>query len=350
MSGDWLKVEIGTPDKPEVWAIAARLNIDADAVFGKLFRVWSWFDQQTNDGVAPKVSIPMLDRLVGVHGFCDAMVAANWMVVDGANIHLPGFDKHNGNTAKRRAETARRVAKHKASKDGNEKVTRNKLPRPIVSAVKQRDTSTCVYCGRREGEYGPTETAGDAIICIDHVIPLAYGGSDDVNNLVCACSVCNLFKSDRTPDECGLKWPTDAAGKRLGNKKRVTSALPKEDIDIKPSLSSAREEVTRVPDDYQPPKDIDARLFRAGRRDVDPRDPTLIALFITNHQGKGTCSDDWDALFLNWCLRERKGAKHETGRTENGRGARSPMSAVDRVRAANAGTGTVIDGKVVNAD
>lgn len=41
MAGDWIKFEIGTSDKPEVRAIAHDLNIDLDAVIGKLLRVWS---------------------------------------------------------------------------------------------------------------------------------------------------------------------------------------------------------------------------------------------------------------------------------------------------------------------
>ncbi len=40
MAGDWIKVQHVTPDKPEVWQIADRLDIDPDAVVGKLIRVW----------------------------------------------------------------------------------------------------------------------------------------------------------------------------------------------------------------------------------------------------------------------------------------------------------------------
>jgi hypothetical protein len=40
MAGDWIKIEISTPDKPEVAIIAECLKIDPDAVVGKLFRIW----------------------------------------------------------------------------------------------------------------------------------------------------------------------------------------------------------------------------------------------------------------------------------------------------------------------
>lgn len=131
MAGDWIKFELATPDKPEVWAIAASLSIDPDAVVGKLMRVWGWFDQQTENGNAPSVSKMLLDRLVGVNGFCKAVIDAGWMLDDGSTLTLPHFDRHNGKTAKNRALTAKRVNLYKAKTNavGNEKVTQAPLPK-----------------------------------------------------------------------------------------------------------------------------------------------------------------------------------------------------------------------------
>lgn len=115
MSGDWAKVELNTPDKPEIWAIANELGIDPDAAFGKVFRVWAWFDEHTEDGNAPSVTKMLLDRQVGVTGFCDSLLHVGWMVENEGIVTLPNFDKHNGNTAKKRANTNARVAKHRAT-------------------------------------------------------------------------------------------------------------------------------------------------------------------------------------------------------------------------------------------
>ena len=115
MSGDWIKIEAATPDKPEVWLIADLLNIDPDAAFGKLFRVWKWFDEHTEDGNAPSVTKQLLNRLVGVTDFCSAMLQADWLLEADGMIWLPNFEKHNGATAKKRANNAKRVAKHRAS-------------------------------------------------------------------------------------------------------------------------------------------------------------------------------------------------------------------------------------------
>jgi hypothetical protein len=115
MSGDWAKVELNTPDKPEIWLIANILGIDPDAAFGKVFRIWAWFDEHTEDGNAHSVTKQLLDRKVGVTGFCDSMLQAGWMVEKDDQITLFDFSKHNGATAKKRANTAKRVAQHRAN-------------------------------------------------------------------------------------------------------------------------------------------------------------------------------------------------------------------------------------------
>lgn len=57
--------------------------------------------------------------------------------------------------------------------------------------VLKRDNHTCRYCGG---------TAPDAILTVDHVTPVALGGSDDPSNLVAACRDCNYGKASSNPD------------------------------------------------------------------------------------------------------------------------------------------------------
>jgi hypothetical protein len=135
MAGDWMKVEKVTPDKPEIEAIAGILDIDPDAVFGKCFRIWKWFDDHTTDGNAPSVTKNAIDRRAGVAGFADAMEKAGWLVTNGEGVSLPRFERHNGETAKARALTSKRVAAHKgkgnakANAEVTQEVTRDALPR-----------------------------------------------------------------------------------------------------------------------------------------------------------------------------------------------------------------------------
>jgi hypothetical protein len=131
MAGDWLKIEAVTPDKPEVFEIATLCSITPDDAFGKLFRVWRWFDQQTENGNARNVTWAYLDHVVGVSGFAKAMHSVGWLnggEHGNAGVTLPNFDRHNGKTAKSRALTAKRVATHKERR-ANDEVTQAPLPR-----------------------------------------------------------------------------------------------------------------------------------------------------------------------------------------------------------------------------
>lgn len=65
--------------------------------------------------------------------------------------------------------------------------------RPLLSTqtrfeVLQRDGFRCRYCGN-----GPE----DVRLHVDHVHPKSKGGSDELDNLVTACSDCNVGKLDR---------------------------------------------------------------------------------------------------------------------------------------------------------
>lgn len=52
----------------------------------------------------------------------------------------------------------------------------------------KRGGFTCVYCGRR---------APDVVLHVDHVVPVSAGGLNSPDNLVVACSDCNLGKGAR---------------------------------------------------------------------------------------------------------------------------------------------------------
>jgi len=60
-----------------------------------------------------------------------------------------------------------------------------------------RDRFACQYCG----DEFPAQD-----LTFDHVIPRSRGGRTTWENVVTACSCCNLKKGSRLPRECGM-WP-----------------------------------------------------------------------------------------------------------------------------------------------
>lgn len=58
--------------------------------------------------------------------------------------------------------------------------------------IYKRDGYQCVYC------------QSNKFLTIDHVMPKSRGGSNDWTNLVTCCNKCNVYKSNRTPEEAGM--------------------------------------------------------------------------------------------------------------------------------------------------
>lgn len=140
MAGEWLKLECSTPDKPEVFAITARMGWeDPDLTVGKLFRVWRWFDQQTVNGNADGVTCSLLDRIAGATGFAQAMIDVAWLTETGAGLMLPNFEKHNGATAKGRAQTAKRVANHRSDAPSNTTCNAENVTPALAREEKKRE-------------------------------------------------------------------------------------------------------------------------------------------------------------------------------------------------------------------
>lgn len=113
MAGDWMKIELELPDKPEVHAIAGMLNLDPDCVVGKLIRVWQWFDKHTVDGNAHGVTFLLPDRISGVTGFGEAMSFVGWLEQHDKTLHMPKFDRHTSESAKTRALAAKRQSQYR---------------------------------------------------------------------------------------------------------------------------------------------------------------------------------------------------------------------------------------------
>lgn len=64
------------------------------------------------------------------------------------------------------------------------------ISRRLRFEILRRDGHTCRYCGAM---------APDVQLTVDHVTPVALGGSDDPSNLVAACADCNGGKSSIAP-------------------------------------------------------------------------------------------------------------------------------------------------------
>jgi hypothetical protein len=82
-----------------------------------------------------------------------------------------------GNVDKRSCQT---------NESGDAMTARKAIPKRLRFEILRRDNHACRYCGAM---------APDAVIQVDHVIPVSLGGTDEPSNLVAACKDCNAGKS-----------------------------------------------------------------------------------------------------------------------------------------------------------
>ena len=122
MAENWIKIEKVTPDKPEIYLMAEALSLDPDEILGKLIRIWSWMDSHFDEMSARRhklsVTLVQIDRVAGVKNFGQAMVDVEWLSSEG----IPNFDRHLGESSKKRAKDAERKRLSRiSSKDGHKK-------------------------------------------------------------------------------------------------------------------------------------------------------------------------------------------------------------------------------------
>jgi 5-methylcytosine-specific restriction endonuclease McrA len=72
-------------------------------------------------------------------------------------------------------------------------------------AVLQRDKYTCAYCGIQPGEKQRGQLLSRRSFTVDHILPISRGGKNIWGNTVCACSLCNQRKGNRTLHEVNMK-------------------------------------------------------------------------------------------------------------------------------------------------
>jgi len=114
MAGDWMKVDLTLPDKPEVIGMADMLGIHEDEVVGKMIRFWRWCDQHLKDCHAQNVTLSFLDRYLGVTGMGQAMCDVGWLVVVEDGLLIPNFDRHLSQGSKQRALASERKRKQRS--------------------------------------------------------------------------------------------------------------------------------------------------------------------------------------------------------------------------------------------
>lgn len=150
MAGDWMKMRTNLWDDPRVARIVDLTDSCEALVIGGLYWLWSMADQHTEDGWLPGMSLRQIDRKSGVPGLGEALSDIGWLEAKPDGVLIVRFDDHNGKSAKKRCQTASRVAKHKAgnasggpeSRTGNANSVTESVPGRYLEKRREEKSST----------------------------------------------------------------------------------------------------------------------------------------------------------------------------------------------------------------
>jgi len=157
MAGDWIKMRSKLDQCTEVALIAAKLGIGIDQVVFGLYRLTCWLNEHGKYGKLDAKSECALNVIFRAD-ISPALRSVGWLREHNGVLLISGFTKA-----------------HQERKSLGAKIRRQVL-----------SSGACLACGCTND------------LQVDHNIPIARGGSSDIENLVALCRRCNIAKGVKT--------------------------------------------------------------------------------------------------------------------------------------------------------
>lgn len=156
MAGDWIKMRGNLWDDPRVSKLCDLCDCGEAQVIGGLYWLWATADQHTEDGIMPGLSLRRIDQKTGVKGLGEALCEIGWIADHPDGVRIVKFEEHNGASAKKRCQTAKRVANHKSGNAQNDEESEQGNAHSVTSALPREEKR------REEKENPPTPQGGVA--------------------------------------------------------------------------------------------------------------------------------------------------------------------------------------------
>jgi hypothetical protein len=199
MAGDWIKMRGNLWDDPRIGRLVDMTDTSEAAVIGGLYWLWAAADQHTEDGLMPGLSLRQIDRKTGIKGLGQALVDIGWIADHADAISIIKFEEHNGTSAKKRCQTAKRVSSYRA---GNADVTQPALQESDASV------SDALAREREEKDISPSLRSGESA----ETAPTPSAEKQNkAKTLTAYLEGCKAAKTKPIPDGHSLRtWATEA--------------------------------------------------------------------------------------------------------------------------------------------
>lgn len=118
--------------------------------------------------------------------------AEDFLSIIKSKVKSYGFTATKEKMAIKYLRNLNKVNEDKVEDTPSNKSKRIKFSKEMRKEVYRKSEGKCLLCGKFV-DYDD--------FTVDHIVPLAKGGTNDVSNLQCACKRCNSIKQDILPDE-----------------------------------------------------------------------------------------------------------------------------------------------------
>lgn len=166
---DWIKVRHALVRSAKIRLMAKAMNLNMKGkqliALGLAVKWLCWIDEQTEDGKTHLLP-GELDEEMGWEGLASALISIGWAAQDeeGRVVALE-FDKHSGETAKKRAEAARRKGLQRAREEAMGQMSHSMSQKSVTESVTRREENRREEnnntCSERHTEY-TSDTSGEA--------------------------------------------------------------------------------------------------------------------------------------------------------------------------------------------
>lgn len=169
-----IKVNKHLHELPSIDEIGGIACVDIYQTIGIMLHLWGLADSESRDGIMAG-SCETIDEIPGIHGFGQALLDVGWIEADSDRVWFANRDLMCNPQSNHLWKSI-------------PKDQRRPIPTHIRKEIAPPGTQ-CVVCGSTKR------------IQIDHIVPVARGGTDNIKNLQPLCKKCNLSKITKTIDE-----------------------------------------------------------------------------------------------------------------------------------------------------